>query len=121
MHHAAADKASGFCVSDDYAVAIQRLLDDGVQRVLYLDVDGPRGSGLAVRSLRTSPRHDHLPCADRALPVPGLGLRQRDQRARAGPPERWSSVAMPARSDDAQWLRAFDAVVPDHAGVRSPR
>lgn len=45
MHHAAADKASGFCVYNDCAVAIQHLLDNGVQRVLYLDVDGHHGDG----------------------------------------------------------------------------
>jgi acetoin utilization protein AcuC len=38
MHHAARSRASGFCIYNDAAAAVQRLLDRGAQRVLYIDV-----------------------------------------------------------------------------------
>jgi acetoin utilization protein AcuC len=39
LHHAMPASASGFCVYNDVAVAITALLDAGVQRVGYVDVD----------------------------------------------------------------------------------
>src|SRR5690606_6815765 len=39
MHHARAGAASGFCVYNDASVAIRRLLDEGVERVAYVDLD----------------------------------------------------------------------------------
>ena len=45
MHHAARDRASGFCIYNDAALAIQRLLDGGVRRVAYIDVDAHHGDG----------------------------------------------------------------------------
>ena len=45
MHHASRDRASGFCIYNDAALAIQRLLDGGVQRVAYIDVDAHHGDG----------------------------------------------------------------------------
>src|SRR3954469_19867862 len=38
LHHAMRDHAAGFCVYNDCAVAISWLLDNGVERVAYVDV-----------------------------------------------------------------------------------
>ena len=38
-HHGRADRASGFCYFNDPALAILRLLDLGVERLLYVDLD----------------------------------------------------------------------------------
>ena len=46
MHHAMADRAAGFCVYNDVGVAIRWLLDRGVQRVAYIDVDAHHGDGV---------------------------------------------------------------------------
>ncbi len=46
MHHAMPDRASGFCVYNDIAVAIQALLDAGARRVAYVDVDVHHGDGV---------------------------------------------------------------------------
>ncbi|HEX9234779.1 MAG TPA: acetoin utilization protein AcuC, partial [Actinomycetota bacterium] len=45
LHHAMPERASGFCVYDDPAVAIRWLLEQGVERVAYVDVDVHHGDG----------------------------------------------------------------------------
>ena len=45
LHHAAAGRASGFCVFNDPAVAIKYLLGQGL-RVAYLDIDAHHGDGV---------------------------------------------------------------------------
>ena len=46
LHHAMPGAASGFCVYNDIAVGIQWLLDQGVERVAYVDVDVHHGDGV---------------------------------------------------------------------------
>src|SRR3712207_732232 len=46
LHHAMRDRASGFCVYDDPAVAIAWLLAAGATRVAYVDVDVHHGDGV---------------------------------------------------------------------------
>jgi acetoin utilization protein AcuC len=45
LHHAHRDRASGFCVYSDLALAIDRFRREGA-RVLYLDVDAHHGDGV---------------------------------------------------------------------------
>jgi len=45
LHHAMRDRASGFCIYDDPALAIARARRDGL-RVLYLDFDVHHGDGV---------------------------------------------------------------------------
>jgi acetoin utilization protein AcuC len=45
LHHAMPDRASGFCVYDDPALAIAWLLDHGAERIAYVDVDVHHGDG----------------------------------------------------------------------------
>ena len=45
LHHAAANRASGFCYMNDPVLAICHFLDRG-KRVLYLDVDAHHGDGV---------------------------------------------------------------------------
>ena len=46
LHHGMPDRVSGFCVYNDVAVGIQRLLDQGAERVAYVDVDVHHGDGV---------------------------------------------------------------------------
>ncbi|HXX72203.1 MAG TPA: acetoin utilization protein AcuC, partial [Candidatus Acidoferrales bacterium] len=47
LHHAHPDRASGFCIFNDPAVAIAYLKSKyGAQRILYLDVDAHHGDGV---------------------------------------------------------------------------
>ncbi len=45
-HHGRPDRASGFCYFNDPVLAILALLDGGLARVLYLDVDAHHGDGV---------------------------------------------------------------------------
>ena len=45
LHHAMPERASGFCVYDDPAIAIAWLLGHGAERVAYIDVDVHHGDG----------------------------------------------------------------------------
>src|SRR5919197_2848 len=46
LHHAMPDHAAGFCVYNDCSVAISWLLDNGFDRVAYIDVDVHHGDGV---------------------------------------------------------------------------
>lgn len=45
-HHGRPDRASGFCFFNDPVLGILRLLDLGLRRILYLDVDAHHGDGV---------------------------------------------------------------------------
>ena len=45
LHHAMADRASGFCIYNDVALAVARARRDGL-RVLYVDLDVHHGDGV---------------------------------------------------------------------------
>jgi acetoin utilization protein AcuC len=45
-HHGRPDRASGFCYFNDPALGILALLDQGLTRVFYLDVDAHHGDGV---------------------------------------------------------------------------
>lgn len=45
-HHARADRASGFCYFNAPVLGILELLDHGVERVLYVDLDAHHGDGV---------------------------------------------------------------------------
>ncbi len=46
LHHALANRASGFCIYNDCALAVRELLDLGAARVAYVDVDAHHGDGV---------------------------------------------------------------------------
>jgi acetoin utilization protein AcuC len=45
-HHGRADRASGFCYLNDPVFAIRRLLNGGLDRVAYVDLDAHHGDGV---------------------------------------------------------------------------
>jgi acetoin utilization protein AcuC len=46
LHHAARDRAAGFCVFNDCGVAIELLKRAGLSRVAYVDIDAHHGDGV---------------------------------------------------------------------------
>jgi acetoin utilization protein AcuC len=110
MHHAMAAHASGFGVYNDPAIAIAWLLDQGAERIAYVDIDAHHGDGVqaafyADPQVLTISVHQHP--AD-MFPFTGLPGES------GGPGAEGSAVnvALPARTGDAGWLRAFHAVIP---------
>lgn len=110
LHHAMADHASGFCIYNDIALAIQYLLDNGAQRVAYVDVDVHHGDGVE-RLFYNDPRVLTISLHETGkLLFPGTGF----PADLGGPDAQGSSVnvALPPGTGDGGWLRAFHAVVP---------
>jgi len=110
LHHAMRDRASGFCIYNDVAVGIQSLLDQGAERVAYVDVDVHHGDG--VESIFwDDPRVLTISLHETGqMLFPGTGF-----PADLGGPDAEGSavnVALPPGTADAGWLRAFHAVVP---------
>ncbi|MER6099623.1 acetoin utilization protein AcuC [Streptomyces sp. NPDC001728] len=112
LHHAMPGAASGFCIYNDAALAIARLLELGAERVAYVDVDVHHGDGVQAAfwedpRVLTVSLHEH----PRTL-FPQTGWPE--ETGAAGPGEGGAvNVALPAGTADAGWLRAFHAVVPE--------
>src|SRR4051794_16916252 len=110
LHHAMRDRASGFCVYNDPAVAITRLLDLGAERVAYVDVDVHHGDGVQA-IFWDDPRGLTISLHETPLTLfPGTGFPT--ETGGGGAEGSAVNVALPPGTDDAGWLRAFHAVVP---------
>lgn len=109
MHHAMPSKAAGFCVYNDIAAAIHHFLDHGYERIAYLDFDAHHGDGVEhfywddPRVLTVS-LHEN----GRFL-FPGTGFAGDIGGLQAAASA--MNVALPPRTNDADWLRAIDATV----------
>lgn len=47
-HHGMRDRASGFCYVNDAVLGLMAWLDQGVSRILYLDIDAHHGDGVEI-------------------------------------------------------------------------
>ncbi|MEU6162269.1 acetoin utilization protein AcuC [Streptomyces sp. NPDC047130] len=111
LHHAMPGAASGFCVYNDAALAIARLLELGVERVAYVDVDVHHGDGVQAAfwedpRVLTISLHEH----PRTL-FPQTGWPE--ETGGPGAEGTAVNVGLPAGTGDAGWLRAFHSVVPE--------
>ena len=110
LHHAMQDRASGFCVYNDVAVGIQWLLDQGAERVAYVDVDVHHGDGVE-RIFWDDPRVLTISLHETGqMLFPGTGFSE--DVGGEGAEGSAVNVALPPGTADAGWLRAFHAVVP---------
>ncbi|WP_233091462.1 acetoin utilization protein AcuC [Arthrobacter sp. MSA 4-2] len=118
MHHAARSAASGFCIYNDAAASVQRLLDSGVARVLYLDVDAHHGDG-TQSIFWNEPRVMTISLHETGMSLfPGTGFA--NETGGPGAEGTAVNVALPTSAGDAAVLRAFHAVVPQLAEVFAP-
>jgi acetoin utilization protein AcuC len=111
LHHAMAARASGFCVYNDPAVAIARLLDQGAQRVAYVDVDVHHGDGVQA-AFYHDPRVLTVSLHETPLALFPNVSGFTDEVGGPGAEGTAVNVPLPPGTDDAGWLRAFHAVVP---------
>ena len=110
LHHAMPDSASGFCVYNDVALGITALLDAGVRKVAYVDVDAHHGDGVQA-AFYNDPRVMTISVHQSPLSLfPGTGFAAETGRGEAHGTA--VNLALPAGTSDASWLRAFHAVVP---------
>ncbi|HLA16716.1 MAG TPA: acetoin utilization protein AcuC, partial [Candidatus Limnocylindrales bacterium] len=112
LHHAMAERASGFCIYNDPALAIARARRDG-KRVLYIDLDTHHGDGVQAlhaddAAVLTFSIHE----SGRYL-FPGTGhADELGTGAAAG-----TSVNVPLEpwTGEGPWLAAVSALVPELA------
>jgi len=117
LHHAMPDRASGFCIYDDPALAIARARRDGL-RVLYVDLDVHHGDGVQAihwsdPGVLTLSFHE----TGRYL-FPGTGgVRELGEGLAAG-----TAVNVPLEpgTGEGPWLDAVRALLPELAAAFGP-
>jgi acetoin utilization protein AcuC len=111
FHHAHADRASGFCIFNDVAIACRYLQTrHKVKRILYLDIDVHHADGVqeffyrdpGVLTLSFHETGDFL--------FPGTGFQEElgEDEGRGFA----LNLPLPPYTLDEDYLRAFDAIVP---------
>jgi acetoin utilization protein AcuC len=110
LHHAMRNAASGFCVFNDASIAIAWLLQQGYERIAYVDVDVHHGDGVQA-AFYDDPRVLTISLHESGMTLfPGTGFP--DETGTGHGRGTSVNVALPAGTGDAGWLRAFHAVVP---------
>jgi len=109
LHHAMPDRAAGFCIYNDPAVAIDWLLEHGADRIAYVDVDVHHGDGVETMfaedpRVLTISLHE----SGRFL-FPGTGASE-DIGGPGAPGSSANVPFFPGTTGDV-WLDSFDAVV----------
>jgi acetoin utilization protein AcuC len=117
LHHAMPDRASGFCIYDDPALAIARARRDGL-RVLYVDLDVHHGDGVqaihgADPGVLTLSFHES---GQTLFPGTG-GVDELGEGTAAG-----TVVNVPLRSStgEGSWLDAVRTLLPELAASFGP-
>lgn len=109
LHHALANRASGFCIYNDCAVAIHALLAAGVERIACIDIDVHHGDGtqwifFEDPRVMTASVHE----SGRYL-FPGTGtIAERGIGAAQGTAV---NVPLPPYAGDRPYLRAIEEVI----------
>ena len=117
LHHAMPERASGFCIYDDPALAIARARRDGL-RVLYIDLDVHHGDGVQAihwddPGVLTVSFHE----TGRAL-FPGTGdVDEVGEGVAAGTSV---NVPLPPGTGERAWLAAVALLLPELAATFAP-
>lgn len=116
-HHATPQRGMGFCLFNTVAVAAEHALDRGIERVLIVDWDVHHGNGtqdafydsdrVLFCSLHQSPLYPGTGAAYEQGEGTGLGYTL--------------NVPLPAGTDDARYLAAFDEFVVPAANAFQPQ
>jgi acetoin utilization protein AcuC len=109
LHHAASNRASGFCYLNDAAVAIRFLIDQGL-RVAYVDIDAHHGDGVQNAFYDTD-QVLTISLHETGLTLfPGTGF---PEEIGTGKGEGFSvNVPLAPETDDEIFLWAFEETVP---------
>ncbi len=109
LHHGGPDFASGFCVFNDVAVGLTRLVEQG-RRPLYIDIDVHHGDGVQAAFYETDRVMTISLHQDPRTLFPGTGFTHETGR---GEGEGYSAnLPLPPYTGDEVYLEAFERVVP---------
>ncbi|PWJ24019.1 acetoin utilization protein AcuC [Branchiibius hedensis] len=118
LHHAMADRASGFCIYNDAALGIHWLLEHGAKKVAYVDLDVHHGDGVE-RIFWNDPRVLTVSIHETGRVLfPGTGF----ALDVGGPDAQGTAVniSLPPGTGDSAWLRAMHAVIPQVVAAFEP-
>ncbi len=104
-HHAEPQRAMGFCLFNNIAIAARDLLDNGLERVLVVDYDAHHGNGTQAAFLEDQ-RAAYLSTHQWGI-YPGSGWIEDAPQAR----KRIVNVPLPAYSGDKTFERIADEIV----------
>jgi acetoin utilization protein AcuC len=109
LHHAARDRAAGFCVFNDIGVLIEDLRKRGLKRVAYVDIDAHHGDGVFYPF-----EHDPFVVVadmheDGQFLYPGTG--RDDETGAAEGLGSKLNIPLPPGADDAAFAQAWPAAV----------
>ncbi|HEY1330467.1 MAG TPA: acetoin utilization protein AcuC [Actinomycetota bacterium] len=118
LHHAMPERASGFCVYDDPAIAIAWLLREGARRIAYVDVDVHHGDGPQA-IFYDDPRVLTISIHQNGRTLfPGTGFVE-ERGAGEAVGTKVNVPVLPYTGDDA-WIRALEEVVPPLVAAWKP-
>lgn len=112
-HHGRPDRASGFCYFNDPVFAVLALLDAGLDRVLYLDLDAHHGDGVED-AFAADPRVTLISIHE-AGRWPGTGA------LREPPDDRILNIPVPRGLTDAEFVLLWNDVVALAIERRAPQ
>ncbi|MCF8588106.1 acetoin utilization protein AcuC [Gordonia liuliyuniae] len=119
MHHAMAGHAAGFCIYNDCSIAIEWLLEQGYDRIAYVDIDAHHGDGVQKQfygdpRVMTVSVHQHP-----ATLWPGTGWST--EVGESGAEGSSVNLGLLPGITDRMWLRGFHAVVPAMIAAFKPQ
>ena len=109
LHHAARDRAAGFCVFDDCGIAVERLRSQyGIRRIAYVDIDAHHGDGMYYAfeedaDLIFADTHE-----DGRYLYPGTGAREETGLGAAAGTK--LNLPLPPGAGDGEFLAAWEQV-----------
>ena len=106
-HHATVDQFGGYCYLNNAAIAAQRFLDAGVDRVAVLDVDYHHGNGTQDIFYERADVHVCSIHADPAEEFPYF-VGHADERGSGAGTGYHQNLPLPCGSDAARWFDALD-------------
>jgi acetoin utilization protein AcuC len=109
LHHAHPDRASGFCVFNDVAIAVGRAVRNG-HRVAYIDIDAHHGDGVMYGFYDSGKVLDIDFHQDGRTLFPGTGFPHEVGRGDGAGLK--ANVPLPPRAGDEALLPIFRRVVP---------
>ncbi len=109
LHHAHPDRASGFCIFNDVALAVAGLVDAG-RRVAYLDIDAHHGDGVMYGFYDSGRVLDIDFHQDGRTLFPGTGFPTESGRGDGAGLK--ANLPLPPLAGDEALLPLFDRVVP---------
>ena len=119
LHHAMPDRASGFCIYDDPAAAIEWLLRNGAERIAYVDVDTHHGDGVQ-EFFYDDPRVLTISLHESGRYLfPGTGFCNEIGTGDAVGTS--LNVPLPPATSGEEYLEAFEAVVPPALDAFKPQ